>query len=98
MGYPPSRRSARVPARWCRRNGGRHRRFRSRSIAGLEERDRSAAEDWLGWGGGGGWAGGAGWCGSAAAADWLGRAAAEDWPEPGADWLGPIAVRFPSRA
>src|SRR5262249_56376613 len=74
IGYPPSRRSARGPARWCRRNGGRHRQFRSRSIAGLEERARSAAEDWLG------------------------SAAAEDWPERAADWLGPIVVRFPSRA
>src|SRR5262249_25985959 len=60
-----------------------HRRFRSRSNAGLEERARSAAEDWLG---------------SAAAEDWPEPAAAADWPEPAADWLGPLAGGFPRRA
>src|SRR5262249_19203527 len=84
IGSPPSPRSARARARWCRRNGDRHRRFRSRSIAGLAERRCSAAaEDWLE---------------LAAAEDRPGPAAAGDWPGPAVDWLGPPAARFPSRA
>src|SRR5262249_37772826 len=66
------------------RNGDRHRRFRSRNIAGLAERHCSAAaEDWLE---------------PAAAEDRPEPAAAEDWPGPAVDWLGPPGARFPSRA
>src|SRR6516225_3953023 len=66
------------------RIGDRHRRFRSRNIAGLAERRCSAAaEDWLE---------------PAAAEDRPGPAVAEDWPGPAVDWLEPPAARFPSRA